>query len=130
MQPPIPATTLTKNMLSKLRMDPVSDIILYDHLVRFAEWLSMKGKCQNDYSRNALRELARLIEKLRELCKNLKLNLKWMLDPMMYHNIVKATKILSQGRPLALRLGHNLIAVVQMFMPDTLTLDHNEDTKM
>lgn len=127
-QMPIPATTPTKIMLKKLRMDPIGDLIIYDQLlVRFAERLSIKGEKQYAYSRNALRELARLIEQVRKLCNKPKINMKSLLDPLMYHSIVEAAKLLSQDGPsLGMRLGHNLVSIAQMYMSDSLTIDSSD----
>lgn len=64
---------------------------------------------------------------MREVEKNAKVNMTMLLDPTMYHKIVRVTKMLSKDRPsLGMRLGHSLIAIAQMYMSDTLTLDYGD----
>ena len=123
-QLPIPTTTPTKHMLKKLRVDAIGDIILYDPLlIRYAERLSIKGERQYVYSRNALRELARLIDKVRELEGNSKITMATLLDPAKYKTIVRAVQLISEDGPsLGMKLGHSLISIAQMHMSDSLML--------
>ena len=64
----MPITTPTKQLLVKFNKDELSDIILDDPvIIRCAEKLATKAPNVATASRNTLRELARLVQIMRQL---------------------------------------------------------------
>ena len=81
---PIKTNTPTKKVLDKLRQDSISDIIVNDGLlIKYAEALAMKGESEASYSRNTLRELARLLEQIQINTQNNELTFVDLLKPQM-----------------------------------------------
>lgn len=115
--PNVKSTTPTKNLLRKLRADYVTDIIIQDNLlVEFAERLASKGPAHYTHSRNQLREIGRLIEKLRELENDNTISTLTLINAEFYPKIIKAVSQLNKEAPsLGLRIGHSLIAIGKMY---------------
>lgn len=117
----IETTTPTRRLLSKLKTDSISELILHDDLlVRYAQCLASKGPGLAAYSRNSLRELGRLVEKTREMSKDDSIHLVTLIDPVFYPKLVQIVKDLCQDGPsLGLRLGHSLNKVAQIVETDS-----------
>ena len=106
----MPITTPTKQLLVKLNRDELSDIILNDPvIIRCAEKLATKAPNVATASRNTLRELARLVQMMRQLLNTNDFGPLSVIDPTLGPKTVQCIQQLLENSPsYGQRIDHTL----------------------